>query len=32
MWLTLTRVVCPLRRTAVHLGNLMGGYIFMESL
>jgi hypothetical protein len=32
MQLALPRVVCPLWRTAVHLGNLTGDYIFRESL
>jgi hypothetical protein len=30
MRLTLPRVVCPLGRSAVHLGNLTGGYSLMN--
>jgi hypothetical protein len=32
MRLALPRVVCPLGRSVVHLGNLTDGYIFRESL
>jgi hypothetical protein len=32
MRLALPRVVCPLGRSVVHLGNLTGGYSLMESL
>jgi hypothetical protein len=32
MWLALPRVDCPLGRSAVHLGNLTGGYSLGESL
>jgi hypothetical protein len=32
MRLALPRVVYPLGRSAVHLGNIIGGYIFRESL
>jgi hypothetical protein len=32
MRLALPRVVCPLGRSAVHLGNLTGGYSLRESL
>jgi hypothetical protein len=32
MRLALPRVVCPLGRSVVHLGNLTGGYNLRESL
>jgi hypothetical protein len=32
MRLALPRLVCPLGRSAVHLGNLTGGYSLRESL
>jgi hypothetical protein len=32
MWLALPRVVCPLGRSAVHLGKLTDDYSLRESL
>jgi hypothetical protein len=32
MRLTLPRLVCPLGRSVIHLGNLTGGYSLGESL